>query len=505
MKSLILRFIKDTSAVAILYVTIGLPVFLGITALAVDGGYIYYLKTRAQAAADASALRGAAFYDGTNDSATVAEAVKAGFNNLPPDRFEVTLTSANIELGRWTRLPYPNTGFTTVGSPVNAVRATVNMSGSSAVQLFFAQALGFATQDVLAEAVAVQSGGTQDACLLALDPSAAQSFQVTGNSNMTLLDCGVQVNSTDSKAATKASGASLNVELFGLHNDFNVAGTCEGCDAISSGTGLPVVNAWTGTDPDSPGTMENPSFTHRDGRITPDPFGNLSPDPMDMLTSMGYGAVAWDGSWTTSSPMGINPSTATSWGSGDLTGSDKVTDGATISPGVYTNISVASTASTVTFEPGVYVIDGGLLDFSNSDVNAQGVTFVLVNGAEITMSGNGELNLVAPDDADSEPAKSFAGFVVYEEPDGSSTPVHKLSGTGDSVIDGAFYSPSGKVTFAGDVNNGASASDCFMVVSNQMEFLGGGGSASNISFSAAGCAGFGVSALNSDKIVSLVE
>jgi Flp pilus assembly protein TadG len=505
MLALIRHFCRDTSAIALIYVSLGLPVFFGVTALAVDGAYLYYLKTRAQAAADASALRGAAFYDGTNEAATKSEAIKAGFNNMPPDRFNITMTSSNIELGRWTRLPFPNTGFTTVGSPYNAVRSTVSMSGSSKVQLFFARTFGFASVDILAEAVAVQSGGTQDACILALNGSAAQSFQVTGNSNLTLLDCGVQVNSTDSKAATKASGASLNVELFGLNNDFNVAGTCDGCDAINSGTGLPAVNAWTGTDPGNPGTMENPSFSHQDGRITPDPFGNLSPDPMEMLWTMGYGSVSTSGAWTTNSSMGINPATSTPWGSGDLTGSDKVTNGSTVQPGVYTNVSVSSTASTVTFAPGVYVIDGGTLDFSNSDVNAEGVTFVLVNGADFTMSGNGELNLVAPDDADAEPAKSFAGFVIYEVPDGASSSTNKLSGTGDSIVSGAVYTPQSKVTFAGNVNSGSAVSDCFMVVSNQLEFLGGGGSTSNITFSAEGCAGFGDSALNSDKIVSLVE
>jgi hypothetical protein len=505
MFGLIRRFCVETSAIALIYVSLGLPVFFGVTALAVDGGYLYYLKTRAQAAADASALRGAAFYDGTNAAVTKSEAIKAGFNNMPPDQFDISMTNANVELGRWTRLPFPNTGFTTVGSPYNAVRATVSMSGSSEVQLFFARALGFATADILAEAVAVQSGGTQDACILALNGSAAQSFKVTGNSNLTLLDCGVQVNSTDAKAATKASGASLNVELFGLNNDFNVAGTCDGCEAVNTGTGLPTVNAWTGTDPDNPGSMENPSFSHQDGRISPDPFGNLSPDPMDMLWTMGYGSVSASGAWTTGSSLGINPATSAQWGSGDLTGSDKVTNGSTVEPGVYTNISVASTASTVTFAPGVYVIDGGTLDFSNSNVLADGVTFVLVNGADFTMSGNGELNLIAPNDADGEPAKSFAGFVVYEVPDGSSPSTNKLSGTGNSIISGAVYTPKSKVTLAGDMNSGGAVSDCFMVVANQLEFLGGGGSASNITFSAEGCSGFGVSALNSDKIVSLVE
>ena len=62
------KFFSDARGAALIYVTLALPVFLGLGLLAVDGGRLYNLNTHLQKSADALALAGAAELDGRPDS-----------------------------------------------------------------------------------------------------------------------------------------------------------------------------------------------------------------------------------------------------------------------------------------------------------------------------------------------------------------------------------------------------------------------------------------------------
>ena len=98
----------------------------------------------------------------------------------------------------------------------------------------------------------------------------------------------------------------------------------------------------------------------------------------------------------------------------------------------------------MTFEPGVYVIDGG--DFrvgANGSVNAEDVTFILTDGAEVRFNGTSEINIKAPSTGDYQGIAFFGDRLDY----GAS---HVFNGTADSQITGAIYTPSGDISFQGD-------------------------------------------------------
>ena len=52
------RFLHDRAGAVALIVVLSITVILGFAALAVDGSYVYWMKTQLQSTADASALAG---------------------------------------------------------------------------------------------------------------------------------------------------------------------------------------------------------------------------------------------------------------------------------------------------------------------------------------------------------------------------------------------------------------------------------------------------------------
>jgi len=66
------RLARDEGGAALIYVSIALTVFMGFTALVIDGGRLFALDTELQSAADAIALAGAAELDGNADAETRA-------------------------------------------------------------------------------------------------------------------------------------------------------------------------------------------------------------------------------------------------------------------------------------------------------------------------------------------------------------------------------------------------------------------------------------------------
>jgi hypothetical protein len=62
------RLVRDEGGAVLIYVSIGLTVFMGFAALVIDGGRLFAVDTEMQSAADALALAGAAELDGTTDA-----------------------------------------------------------------------------------------------------------------------------------------------------------------------------------------------------------------------------------------------------------------------------------------------------------------------------------------------------------------------------------------------------------------------------------------------------
>lgn len=91
-------------------------------------------------------------------------------------------------------------------------------------------------------------------------------------------------------------------------------------------------------------------------------------------------------------------------------------------------------SGTVTFAPGIYVIDGGLLvGGGNITVNGNGVTLYFTNGASFLFSGITTLNLTAPTSG------STAGIAVWFDRNDPSLIL--VGGLTTLKLTGAFYAP----------------------------------------------------------------
>lgn len=124
----------------------------------------------------------------------------------------------------------------------------------------------------------------------------------------------------------------------------------------------------------------------------------------------------------------------------------------------------------VTFEPGLYIIDGGTLSLnangtvavSEAGITANGVTFYLTNGATLRLTGNGSLNLNAPADG------PYAGILFFASRDQSGT-THEVMGNSGSITQGAIYAPTSAVRFTG---NSTTTSGCTQIIGLTVEFTG---------------------------------
>jgi hypothetical protein len=164
-------------------VALSLPVLIGFLALTIDMGHLWHVRGELQNAADAAALAGALYIDGTESmrdlirNSAYAIALKHKANKTV-----VEVPPADIVLGRWdvtARTFTPDTGMPIWR--INAVQVTTRRTAATgnAVQLFFAAALGKASQGLTATAIAI--GGTPGgACGFPLVVPACSLFKSDG-------------------------------------------------------------------------------------------------------------------------------------------------------------------------------------------------------------------------------------------------------------------------------------------------------------------------------------
>ena len=151
-------FSKDEGGSAFVLFTIIIPAILALSAIAVDVGYVYYVKTRLQTAADLGALAGASILY-TKDATTVkALATQYANLNLPSNWDGKTSTSvtgsSSAKIGCAPTIQ--TMGLTCQStSGGNVLQVTV----TAVTPLFFASALGYKTVTLSADAL-VTGGGS---------------------------------------------------------------------------------------------------------------------------------------------------------------------------------------------------------------------------------------------------------------------------------------------------------------------------------------------------------
>lgn len=144
---------------------------------------------------------------------------------------------------------------------------------------------------------------------------------------------------------------------------------------------------------------------------------------------------------------------------------------------------------TTTLSPGVYVINGGTLQFNaNADVSGSGVTFYLTNGATLSMNGSATVNLSAPTSG------TYSGLLFFGDRS-QPTAVNKINGDASSLLTGTIYFPSQEVEFLG---NFSGAGGCTQVVADTILYTGSSQFTTN-------CTGSGVPSIPVAGSVALVE
>jgi len=184
----IIRFWRESTGGVMIYFGLMLPIMLGITGLSVDVGLWYANKRAVQAIADAAALGGALEIKRMGDLSTLTPAATeyAAENGYKSGEDVLTINSPPLS-GSYAGV-------------ADAVEAIVNRP----VPSFLSAILYDGQTTVTGRAVA--SSGTADACVWALNPTAAGAITVSGNAQVTM-DCGLLAMSSDPAAITQ-NGAS---------------------------------------------------------------------------------------------------------------------------------------------------------------------------------------------------------------------------------------------------------------------------------------------------------
>jgi hypothetical protein len=138
---------------------------------------------------------------------------------------------------------------------------------------------------------------------------------------------------------------------------------------------------------------------------------------------------------------------------------------------VYCKAIDINTSGTVTFETGLYVMDGvGMKITGGSVVDTGGVTFYFspsggVNDG-IDIAGGANVILSA------QTSGAYAGILIYQDRNTTADITHKMNGGSAMQLDGIIYAPSTDVEFSGGTS---AASSSVMIIADEVEFKGSDG------------------------------
>lgn len=265
--------------------------------------------------------------------------------------------------------------------------------------------------DLNARAVAKVQGGAT-ACLLALSTSAPGAVTISGSTEVTFDGCDVASNSSASNSFMMSGGGSV---------------LSTGC--VNSVGGAETTAGLTMTDCATVNTNAPPAADPYADIVEPDPTGtSCQPDKFvkdETLTP------------TENHPTGVQ---AMRFCSGlDVKGS-------------------------VTFDPGLYLIEGGSFTInSNALVAGSDVTFYLADGVEMSFNGSAQFNFSAP------ASGPYSGLLVFGSRT-ATTAQHKMNGNASSTLNGAIYTPASHLDFTGDFTDASGG--CVQVVTSTVTFSG---------------------------------
>lgn len=267
-------------------------------------------------------------------------------------------------------------------------------------------------------------GSGEPVCMLALSATASPAFAVGGAGDVNVVGCAFASNSSAADSFAMIGGR------------VTVTGSC-----LYSVGGVKETDGLTLTDCEEPQPLQRPAA---------DPLSSL---PMPSSTDVA-GLIR--------RPSGTV--------SESLTASEYLVE--------YPDLPVALFDGGLRFDsetminPGLYIVDGGTLDITaGARLVGTGVTFYLMNGAQLKVNGGAELDVSAYD-ADNPGIRTdpFAGLLFFSDRVGTSVS-HSFSGNSGSDISGVVYFPTDNLTFTGD---SGSSYPCLEIIASRLTVGGSG-------------------------------
>lgn len=413
MKHSIARFGPEDGQAVILVVVAMSILLIGALGLAIDGGQMYAQRQMAQAAADAAAQAGImSMLTGTNATSTYPFGTTTASSTCTTTDLRTPCVYAQdngfgATAADTVTLTFPATvAGVTLSSAATIPALTVSVHRTLTTGLI-RMVGGAATSSIQANATAGIIGVVSPYCIYVLNPSAEYAFEANGGLSMTASGCKIYVNSSNSGAVTVIGGASV---------------TATAIDVV----GGAVVNN---------GGSTTPSPTLGVTAVA-DPFASLPAPPLGNCTLH---------------PNQTSPAT-----------------NAVLSPGTYCGgIYVGNGATNVTFNKGIYVIDGGGLSFNGSGdtVLGSGVMFYLTgtnstydsvaiqNGVSVTFS--------APTSG------TYLGVLFFQDRSITSSQNAVFTGGATMNLTGSLYFPTTDVSYS---NGTSTTAYNTAIVANELSF-----------------------------------
>ena len=400
---------KRSGQVLMMFTLVMVPMF-GLMGLVSDIGYMYFVKTSAQTAAQAAASAAVIAFK----SMVAGSGIACGDPNVVCSASQTTCpttitTPANpLQSGCMYAQQHGFTGtnkWVTYQTGVGGTPPTATGIGTTSywvtyrvgqrVPQFFSSVLGNTSGMVVARASAALTGASD--CIYALNPSLSGAVSVGGTAALTA-SCGIYVNSNSATALGSNGGGLISA------TEYDVVGGVDTHYALT-----PTAN--TGVTP-----------------VT-DPLAGLAP-PASAPYTCDY--------WNYSAPGWTNP---------------------TLNPGVYCGgIHVGN--NNYTLNPGTYILVGGGLSTqsANSQISGNGVMIYNTFGATtnhgtqtydpIDINANSVVNLKASNTG------TYADILFFE--DRNAPPSADSYGGGSSAIyQGVIYAKNAAVTMYGNSATGA--------------------------------------------------
>jgi hypothetical protein len=464
------QLVRDTRGVTLALVAAAVSALIGFTGLGVETGLWYAMKRQNQSAADVAALSGAFEVlagQGSSLTATQIYANICGFAKRDATRNGFTFLSFTCPTST-PACTSPSSGQMCANNPP-ATAGTPNFGNANAVEVILAQqqnalfaSLSLANVTIDTRAVAVISVLDQ-ACVLALEPTASNAIFIKGNPTLNMPNCSVVADSTSPSAIHLQGNASIIADTLVTAGGVSTTGTPSFTLNKPAQTNAPTV-------PDPYASTLTHSFLTTGMPPVP-PTSNCAAAPVKKATTTYPANSVFCGGLSTPSGGGtIDLSPGTYW----------VTDG---------DLALNS---------------NGVLECTLCNGGSLGVTIILTTAKSsggqvgtVTEAANATINsLNAPNSG------SFKGLLIVQDsfglPAGTTftSSNSTFQGGPGATLNGLVYFPKSNMSFQG--NPIAGGSGCLILVVNKLDLSG------DSQLNSTGCSAAGVSP-PTVKTVALAE